>query len=92
MLRRWANDNTLPLVWQLNSDYTLYTAVAQLRATDLQTAVSELNRIYAAQQVFITADAERILVTSGAAVASGAPEQKPADGAPLASPPAALVP
>ena len=62
MLRRWANDNAMPLVWQLNSDYTLHKAVAGLRTTALQTAVSELNKMYADQGVYITADIERILV------------------------------
>jgi hypothetical protein len=64
MLRRWANDNAMPLVWQLDSDYTLYEAVANLHATDLQAAIGQLNKIYAAQGVLITADPERIQVRS----------------------------
>jgi len=75
MLRRWAKDNAMPLVWRLGSDYTLYTAVANLHATDLQAAVSELNKIYAAQGVYISADLERILVQPASYnAASTAPE------------------
>jgi hypothetical protein len=67
MLRRWANDNAMPLVWQLGSDYTLYKAVADLSTNNLQTAIGQLNKIYAAQGVFITADPERILVQPASA-------------------------
>jgi hypothetical protein len=73
MLRRWADDNAMPLVWHLDSDYTLYKAVADLRTTDLQTAISQLNQIYAAEGVSITADAERILVQPPSAGDSPAP-------------------
>jgi len=88
MLRRWANDNAMPLVWQLNSDYTLYKAMANLRSTDIQAAVDELNRIYANEGVFITADIQRILVQSAANAASAAAGQVQPDGkAPDAPPP-----
>jgi hypothetical protein len=88
MLRRWAKDNAMPLVWQLNSDYTLYKAVANLHAIDLPTAVSELNKIYAAQGILITVDPERILVQS--APAPGASLAPVASTAPVA--PAAIAP
>jgi len=82
MLRRWADDNAMPLVWQLNSDYTLYKPVARLRATSLQAATNELNQIYANQGVSIMVDAERILVR-----ASPPPAEQPASAAAPASPP-----
>jgi hypothetical protein len=65
MLKRWAADNSLELAYQLNSDYTLYKPVANIRTPDIQAATSALNAIYATQGVFVTTDDKRILVHSG---------------------------
>lgn len=64
MLKRWAADNALELNYQAGSDFTLYQPVAKIRTVEIQTAVSELSAIYAAQGVAITADGKRILVQS----------------------------
>jgi len=90
MLRRWADDNAMPLIWQLNSDYTLYKPVARLRATSLQAATSELNQIYANQGVSITVDAERILVR--ASLPAEQPASAVAPASPLKSAPERLQP
>lgn len=64
MLSRWANDTERSLDYQLNYDVTLYQAVATLRTTDIEAAASELNTIYAAQGVRVTARPGEIVVTS----------------------------
>jgi hypothetical protein len=88
MLRRWADDNAMPLVWQLNSDYTLHKAVARLRATSLQAAANELNQIYTSQGVSITVDTERILVRlNPPAEQPASPVDQPASAAAPALPP-----
>lgn len=64
MLKRWAADCGLQLSYQAKSDFTLYQPVVAIRTVDIQTAVGELNAIYAAQGIAITAEAKRIVVQS----------------------------
>ena len=64
MLNRWANDTDRTLRYELSYDVTLYQPVAALRTTDLDTAASELNAIYAAQGVRVMANPGEILVQS----------------------------
>lgn len=64
MLARWAKDSNLQLSYLLQSDFALYTPVAQVRTADIQDAVARLNTLYAAQDVFVTADNRRIQVRS----------------------------
>lgn len=62
MLERWARDMRLKLVYEHPSDFTLHAPVAELRTDDLQVAVARLNQIYAAQQVAISVEGERLVV------------------------------
>lgn len=64
MLTRWSGDTERNLDYQLSYDVTLYQAVASLRTTDIGAAMRELNAVYAAQGVRVTALPGRILVTS----------------------------
>lgn len=68
MLRRWSKDSGLQFSYQLQSDFTLYKAVAQIHTTDVYAATQQLSTIYAAQGVTVTTDGREILV--GAASAS----------------------
>lgn len=62
MLRRWTKDSGLQFSYQLQSDYTLYKAVAQIHTTDVYAATQQLSSIYAAQGVSVTTDGHEILV------------------------------
>lgn len=73
MLKRWASDNGLQLSYQINSDFTLHQPVAKVRTNDLQSALGELNAIYAAQDLSIAADGKQILVRATSVAASAAP-------------------
>jgi len=73
MLRRWAEDNGLQLVYQAGSDFTLYQAVSAIRTADLQAAVAQLSGIYAAQGIAVTADSRHILVQPLGTTASAKP-------------------
>lgn len=64
MLKRWAADCGLQLYYQARSDFTLHQPVAAIRTVDIQAAAGELNTIYAAQGIAISADARRIVVQS----------------------------
>ena len=82
MLTRWAKDSGVLLTYELPSDFTLYKAASQVQTTDVQDAVTQLNTIYASQDVFITADNRQILVRSASAVhaeAASSPESSPAN-------------
>lgn len=74
MLTRWAKDSGMQLSYDLPSDYTLYKPVTQIHTTDLQSAMAELNSIYAAQSVSISADNRRIAVQ---ALSQASPEAAP---------------
>ena len=62
MLERWASDTGLKLSYQLGSDFTLFTPVAGIRTTEIQTAAAELSAVYASQGVSVTADSKQIVV------------------------------
>lgn len=62
MLSRWAHDSRMTLSYEHPSDFTLYGAVGQLHTSNLQDAVVELSKLYAAQQVLVTTDGNVIAV------------------------------
>lgn len=62
MLERWAKDSNMVLSYRHPMDYTLYSAVAEIRTPSLQEAVSQLNSAYADQQVSIGVSGEEIVV------------------------------
>ncbi|TXH72279.1 MAG: hypothetical protein E6Q88_06610 [Lysobacteraceae bacterium] len=62
MLERWAKDSNMVLSYRHPMDYTLYSAVAEIRTPSLQEAVSQLNSAYAEQQVSIGVSGEEIVV------------------------------
>ncbi|MEW9625597.1 hypothetical protein [Rhodanobacter geophilus] len=62
MLARWARDSGRDLSYHLSFDVTLYQPVAGIHTADIDDAVARLNSIYAAQGVFVTANARRIEV------------------------------
>ena len=68
MLTRWANDTDRTLDYQLSYDVTLYKPVATLRTTDLEAAAAQLNDIYAAQGVRVSAKPGTIVVQSSSAL------------------------
>lgn len=67
MLRRWTKDSGLQFSYQLQSDYTLYKAVAQIHTTDVYAASQELSSIYAPQGVSVTTDGHEIRVSVASA-------------------------
>lgn len=62
MLRRWAKDSGMQFSYQLQSDYTLYKAVAKVHTVDIHAATTELSAIYAAQGVSVSTDGRTIMV------------------------------
>lgn len=65
MLTRWARDTQRELAYRHTVDLTLYAGVAGIRTTSLDTAVTELNRLYAAQDILVTAT-DRAIAVDGA--------------------------
>lgn len=63
MLTRWANDSKMTLAYQHPSDFTLYGPVANIQTRDLQSAVSQLNDAYAAQNVSVAVSSNQIVVS-----------------------------
>jgi hypothetical protein len=69
MLSRWAKDTGRTLDYGLDYDVTLYKPVADIRTTDIDSAVQQLSTIFAAQHVLVTAHPREIVVlatTAGA--------------------------
>lgn len=62
MLTRWTQDSKMTLSYQHPADFTLHAPVTQIRTSNLQEAVSLLTKIYAEQQVAVTASENEILV------------------------------
>jgi hypothetical protein len=62
MLTRWARDSRMALSYLHGSDYTLHRPVAQIRTSNLQVALQQLNQAYALQGVAISADDRQITV------------------------------
>lgn len=77
MLARWAKDSGRELSYRLSFDVTLYQPVAGIRTTDIDDAVAQLNAIYAAQSVFVTANARRIEVGPPSATGTDTPPENP---------------
>lgn len=69
MLSRWAKDTSRTLKYGLGYDVTLYKPVADIRTTDIDTAVQQLSTIFAAQDVLVTAHPREIVVQTTAAAA-----------------------
>ncbi|MBL8263631.1 MAG: TcpQ domain-containing protein [Xanthomonadaceae bacterium] len=69
MLERWAKDSNMTLAYRHPMDYTLHSAVAEIRTPSLQEAVSQLNAAFAAQQVSVGVSGDEIVVrvSSGSA-------------------------
>lgn len=69
MLERWAKDSNMVLTYRHPMDYTLHSAVSEIRTPSLQEAVSQLNTAFAAQQVSVGVSGDEIVVrvSSGAA-------------------------
>ncbi len=72
MLERWAHDSDMVLTYRHPMDYTLYSAVADIRTPSLQEAVSQLNAAYASQQVSVGVSSGEIVVRISSGDASGA--------------------
>ncbi|HEY0506353.1 MAG TPA: TcpQ domain-containing protein [Lysobacter sp.] len=70
MLERWAGDSKMKLDYQAPVDYTLHAPVADIRADDINDAVSRLSKIYSAQHVAVSVEGNRIKVRLAAAPAS----------------------
>lgn len=85
MLTRWSKDSGRSLSYQLAFDFTLYKPVSEIHTTDLSAAVTELNSIYAAQGVSVTATDRAIVVEQAGSATSTA---TPANAAPANSKPA----
>ncbi len=73
MLERWANDSDMVLTYRHPMDYTLYSAVADIRTPSLQEAVSQLNAAYASQQVSVGVSGGEIVVRISAGDTGAAP-------------------
>lgn len=69
MLGRWAKDTGRTLDYSLGYDVTLYKPVADIRTTDIDSAVQQLSKIFAAQNVLVTAHPREIVVQATTAVA-----------------------
>lgn len=86
MLARWAKDSGRELSYQLPFDVTLYQPVASIHTADIDSAVAQLDSIYAAQGVFVTASLRRIEVVSATASSTGASIGSPSPAAAPAAP------
>lgn len=62
LLERWAADSHLALDYRHPADFTLYQRVSEVRSDDLRTAIGQLNALYAAQQVAVSVEGDRIVV------------------------------
>jgi hypothetical protein len=71
MLERWANDSDMVLTYRHPMDYTLYSAVADIRTPSLQEAISQLNAAYASQQISVGVSGGEIVVRISSGDASG---------------------
>lgn len=56
LLERWARDTGMRVDYRLGDDFTLYTPVSAIHTADVESALSQLNSIYASQDVYITVD------------------------------------
>jgi hypothetical protein len=66
MLERWARDSNMALSYLHPSDFTLHSAVADIRTNNLQDAALQLTAAFAQQGVSITAEDNQIVVRGSA--------------------------
>jgi hypothetical protein len=78
MLTRWSKDAGVTLVYKLPSDFTLYTPVSKIHTPNVHEAAAELNSIYAAEGVFVTATDRQIVVDQASAITPEKAETKEA--------------
>lgn len=81
MLSRWSKDTGIKLSYDVDTDYTLPEAVAQIDTSDAYIAASQLNKIYAPQRIAIAVRDWQIEVR---AVDADPPRQATADAKPSA--------
>jgi hypothetical protein len=82
MLERWARDSKMTLSYLHSSDFTLHSAVAQIRTNDLNEAVSKLSLAYVAQGVMVSIAGNQIVVRDPSAAVVTTPSMD----APAANP------
>jgi hypothetical protein len=73
-------DDTLS--YQHPSDFTLHSAVADIRTNDLQEAVSQLTTAFAKQGVSITTEGNQIVVRGSAPATAAIPTDTTSTAAP----------
>lgn len=74
MLSRWSKDTKMRLDYRFPDDFTLYKPASSIHTPDVETALSELNGIYAKEGIFIA-------VRNGTLVVTGAtPDSSPSAG------------
>ncbi|MBN8714418.1 MAG: hypothetical protein J0H50_10675 [Xanthomonadales bacterium] len=66
MLTRWARDTQRELAYRHTMDLTLYAGVAGIHTTNVDVAVAELTRLYAAQGIVVTTAGRAIAVDDAA--------------------------
>ncbi|MBJ6981134.1 hypothetical protein [Luteimonas sp. MC1572] len=64
LLVRWARDTQFTLDYRHHADFTLHLPVQALRAQRIEDAAAQLSEIYAAQQVLVAVDGDRLVVTA----------------------------
>ncbi len=62
MLTRWALDSKMSLSYLHSSDFTLHAPVAEIRTSNLQDAVLQLNAAYAGRGVVVSAGENQFVV------------------------------
>lgn len=62
LLERWAADSHMTLDYRHPADFTLYQRVSEVRSDDLRAALAQLSTLYAAQQVALAVEGDRIVV------------------------------
>lgn len=73
LLERWAAESHTALDYRHDSDFTIYRPVADVHGDDLRTTLAQVAALYAAQNVAIDLEGDRIVVRRPAAAASAAP-------------------
>lgn len=86
MVTRWAKDSGLTLAYLHPNDYTLFGPVGSIRSYSAVEAAAALSAAYAAQNVVVTVDGKRLVVSvAGSATAAAAPATPVDAPAPTAS-------
>ena len=62
MLERWGRDAKMQVSYQHPSDFTLHSAIADIRTNDLSQALALVSSAYAGQGVGVSVDDNRIVV------------------------------